>query len=39
MAQPGLVEIVLLCVAALVCVAVVVQVVFVFLWLTKRKDE
>ena len=40
MAQPGpLVEIALLGVAALVCVAVVVAVVFGLLWFTKRKDD
>ncbi len=39
MAQPGLVEIVLLCVAAVFCVAVLVLVVFAVLRLTKRKDE
>ncbi len=39
MAQPGLVEIALLCAAAVICVAVVVLVVFGVLWLRKRKDD
>ena len=39
MAQPGLVEIALLCAAAVFCVAVVVLVVFGVLWLRKRKNE
>ena len=39
MALPGLVEIVLLCVAAVFCLAVIVVVVFGILWFTKHKDE
>ena len=39
MAQPGLVGIVLLCVAAVFCLAVIVVIVFGVLWFTKRKDD
>ncbi len=39
MAQPGLVEIALICVAAVFCVVVAALVVFGVLWFRKRKDD